>query len=93
MPKDIGDMRTFDKYPGNWIIEKIEKNMTKQYNYIFKDSSIVCPHCGKSYEQRQNFIITTVETLRNGKDILHLGITQENRYLILEEAKEIFNGN
>ena len=93
MAKQLGDTRTFEKFGGKWKITNIDDKVSKKYEVITQKPEVVCPKCGEKYYAKKTYNIVYVETLENNEKTMHLGISDKNNYIILEEGKEVTNGN
>ena len=79
----IGDYRTFEKYLGRWYIIDFIKNKNIELELILKP--IKCKNCGAIIGDKKLYTFNYIEVLQEGNRILHLGISDCGRYIILEE--------
>lgn len=93
--KKIGDTVTFERYLGNWKITDIIEKPIKLKLCLNK---IKCNNCGAIVGENKEYIFNYIEVLQEGKRKMHLGISEEGRYVILEEhlgfsnnIKEVIN--
>lgn len=90
--RKIGDTRTFEKYMGNWKVVEIIKDKNIRFELVLKP--VKCPYCGGVFGDKKMYVFNYIEKLREGARIMHLGVSDCNRYILLEEylsKKEIEN--
>ena len=83
MKRQIGDTRTFERYLGEWKIIDIIENKNIQLDLTL--GTIKCPHCGGIIGEEKRYIFNYIEILQEGHRKLHLGISEDNRVIVLEE--------
>ena len=92
LEKKIGDIRMFEKYIGNWKVIDIIKGKNVRFELTLKPTK--CPYCGGVFGDKKIYVFNYIEKLREGGRILHLGVSDCNRYVLFEEyltKKEIEN--
>ena len=85
----IGEKRTFENYPGDWIVEELIKDKNIKHNLILRKNGQElhsCPHCGGVLGERKDYVFNHIEKLRQGDKIMHLGISDCGRTVLLEEV-------
>lgn len=79
----IGDTRTFEKYNDIWTIKDIIKNKNIQFELTLKP--IQCPYCGGKFGDKRLYNFNHIEKLEQNENILYMGISDCNRYIMLNE--------
>lgn len=91
--RNIGDIRLFERYPGQWEIIKIIKDKNICFDLILKSQK--CPYCGGVFGDKKIYCFNYIEMLKNENVILHLGISNDEppRWVIFEDYlnKEIIS--
>jgi len=97
--REIGFIRTFLRYKGEWKIIKFIKDKNIKFNLILKPHK--CPYCGGVYGDKKEYCFNYIEILKNKDKALHLGVSNDKigRWVIFEDylnvaqIKEINNGD
>lgn len=79
----IGDTRTFEKYLGKWKIVDVIKDKNISFELVLKSRK--CPYCGGSFGDKMKYVFNYIEILKEGKRKMYLGISDCERYVLLNE--------
>ena len=79
----IGDTRMFEKYQGKWKVISIIRDKNIKFELLLKP--IKCPYCSGVFGDKKIYVFNYIEKLQEGARIMHLGVSDCNRYVLFEE--------
>lgn len=81
--RKIGDVRTFQRYLGNWKIIQIVKD--KNLKFSFRLNKLRCKKCAHYFGEIEEHTFNYLEVLEEGSRKLYFGIDNNYRSIILND--------